>query len=247
MACQDLPGSWTPSVQLFSFLFGSRLFGLLSKHIKHIRWGPINLVKWAGATKVQFVGKTSGRFEWFPRGWRNLDLAFRAFVRQSKMHQRWDWVEGSTDALLLERDRCLHLNRLIYICQCHIWHQAEQPSQYYCFLSSAFLWRSWKMRQISFCNLVSARLAQWALIASILIKISHQPFMAAHYWAPRCCKYFCCLHFLTSWEQKLQQSRVSWGFMAVLESVRNSRLTSKYWRPEWQIAISDTPRALHPL
>ena len=35
--------------------------------------------------------------------------------------------------------------------------------------------------------------------------------------------------------------------MAVLESVRNKQLTSKYWRWEWQIAINDTPRALHPL
>ena len=77
------------------------------------------------------------------------------------------------------------------------------------------------------------------VIAPILIKISHQPCMAGALFRSKV--------FLTPWAKKTWAERFYGCFRDCAQQVV-ARVSSKYWRWEWQIAISsDTPRALHPL
>ena len=104
----------------------------------------------------------------------------------------------------------------------------------------ALLWIPFRDESLSSAFCKSAPASQTRpVIALILIKISHQPCMAGALFRSKV--------FLTPWAKKTWTERFYGCFRDCAQQVV-ARVSSKYWRWEWQIAISsDTPRALHPL
>ena len=135
-----------------------------------------NSVKWAaGSQKYIYLGNIFEKsLSDFPAWetqlpWRNLDLAFRAFVRQSKMHQRWDWVARDQDHISSPRSHPFQL------------HILKTPL----IISIVFLWRLENDSNISHRSMISSPLFLSGSpgpfmpkqIALILLMISHQLFV----------------------------------------------------------------------
>ena len=122
---------------------------------------------------------------------------------QSKMQQRWDGLAAFEDSSSASSSSPYHINLKSHR-----------------IIMDSFQSRKWSNLFASLCS--RAKLAQWALIALILIKIWHQPFMAAALLSSKVFQFFGC----NFWPFEHKNSRGAGfrpSFMAVLDSVRNSQ------------------------